>query len=47
MRADGTGPRFSKAGKKVLYRLADVEEWLAQRSFSTTAAAKRQMAREP
>jgi hypothetical protein len=41
MRAEGTGPRFSKARKKVLYRLGDVEEWLGERSFHSTAAAKR------
>jgi hypothetical protein len=47
MRADGTGSRFSKARKKVLYHLADVEEWLAQQSSFSTAAAKRETARDP
>jgi predicted DNA-binding transcriptional regulator AlpA len=40
MRADGNGPRFSKAGKRVLYRSSDVESWLAERSFASTAEAK-------
>ena len=40
MRNAGTGPRFSKAGKRVLYRLIDVEEWLAEHSFCSTAEAK-------
>ena len=41
MRNAGTGPRFSKAGKKILYRLHDVEAWLEERSFSSTAEARR------
>ena len=40
MRNAGSGPRFSKAGKRVLYRLIDVEEWLAEHSFCSTAEAK-------
>ena len=40
MRAEGNGPRFSKAGKRVLYRAADVEAWLAERSFVSTAEAR-------
>lgn len=27
-RMNGTGPRFVKEGRRVLYRLADVEAWL-------------------
>jgi hypothetical protein len=45
MRADGTGPRFAKAGRKVLYRWQDVEDWLAKRRFTSTAEAKRETAR--
>ena len=41
MRNSGTGPRFSKVAKTILYREADVEEWLAERSFGSTAEAKR------
>jgi excisionase family DNA binding protein len=40
MRNAGTGPRFSKVGKTILYREADVEAWLAERSFGSTAEAK-------
>jgi predicted DNA-binding transcriptional regulator AlpA len=40
MRNAGTGPRFSKVGKTVLYRECDVEEWLLERSFGSTAEAK-------
>ena len=40
MRNAGSGPRFAKTGKKILYRLQDVEAWLAERSFSSTAEAK-------
>ena len=40
MRQEGSGPRFSKLGKKILYRWADVEAWLADRSYSSTADAK-------
>lgn len=36
MRADGTGPRFTKISKKViLYALADVEAWVAKHSTTT------------
>ena len=41
MRNSGKGPRFAKAGKKILYRLQDVEDWLEERSFSSTAEARR------
>jgi hypothetical protein len=41
MRATGDGPRFSKAGKRILYRSSDVELWLRGRSFASTAEAKR------
>ena len=40
MRNVGSGPRFAKVGKRVLYRLSDVEEWLAKHSFCSTAEAK-------
>lgn len=41
MRSDGTGPRFAKAGAKILYNIADVETWLVERSFENTAESKR------
>lgn len=36
-RVEGTGPAYVKAGRKVLYRRQDVEEWLARsRRISTS-----------
>ena len=43
MRAEGSGPRFSKAGRRVLYRLEDVEEWLETNSFSSTVEARQHL----
>ena len=40
MRAEGSGPRFSKAGRRVLYRLEDVEGWLETNSFGSTVEAR-------
>ena len=40
MRQEGTGPPFMKVGKRVLYRPSDVEEWLRQNTFTSTAEAK-------
>ena len=37
MRADGTGPCFAKAGRRVLYATADVDAWLKERTFVSTA----------
>ena len=42
MRHEGTGPPFTKAGRKVLYRANHVEQWLANRSFVSTAEDRRQ-----
>ena len=36
-RWQGGGPRFIKLGNRCLYRRADVEEWLSDRSYSSTA----------
>lgn len=38
MRCFGGGPRFSKAGpRRVVYDKADLEEWLADRAYHSTA----------
>jgi hypothetical protein len=37
----GGGPRYAKAGRKVLYRRDWLDHWLEGRSFTSTAAAKR------
>ncbi len=40
-RVDGTGPRYFKVGPgkraKVVYRLADLDEWLKKHSFGSTS----------
>lgn len=41
MRCAATGPRFIKVGKKILYCQADVDAWLAERRYASTAEAKR------
>ena len=41
MRHQGTGPSFMKCGRRVLYTLETIDDWLQSRSFSSTAAAKR------
>ncbi len=33
----GTGPRYHKIGGRVVYRIADIEEWENTRIFSCTA----------
>ena len=38
-RVAGTGPRFVKAGRRVLYRRSDLEEWAASNTFSSTSEA--------
>jgi hypothetical protein len=41
MRVEGSGPRYLKAGRgtraRVLYRPADLDQWLESRSFSSTS----------
>ena len=36
-RWDGSGPPFVKIGKSVMYRVTDVEEWLAGRTRTSTS----------
>jgi excisionase family DNA binding protein len=36
-RVEGTGPTFVKAGRRVLYRLEDVERWLADGARHSTS----------
>jgi len=36
-RMSGNGPKFIRAGGKILYDLRDVEEWLENRKFSSTS----------
>lgn len=39
MRHKGTGPRFIKSGRKVLYRLSDLQAWLDQNTRTSTGGA--------
>ena len=39
-RVAGTGPKFVKAGHRVLYRCTDMEAWAAERTFASTAEAQ-------
>jgi len=37
MRVVGGGPRFRKHGRRVLYALADLEAWSAERTCASTS----------
>jgi len=39
-RQEGTGPDYVKAGKRVLYRLSAVEDWIERNTFTSTAKAR-------
>ncbi len=36
-RLDGTGPLFVKAGRRVIYRVVDLEQWAADRTYRSTS----------
>lgn len=36
-RSSGTGPRYHKAGKVVLYHIDDLREWMNARRFTSTS----------
>ena len=36
-RIQGCGPRYAKLGKRVVYRDADVDEWVASRLTNSTS----------
>lgn len=36
-RLDGSGPQFVKAGRRVLYRRADIEAWTDDRTYQSTS----------
>ena len=38
-RWSGTGPRFVKMGRRIFYRPEDIEDYTAERTFSSTAEA--------
>jgi excisionase family DNA binding protein len=39
MRLNGKGPIYCKLGRRVVYRLADVEDWLQSRTTRDTSDA--------
>jgi predicted DNA-binding transcriptional regulator AlpA len=39
LRVSGTGPRYVKLGRRVAYRQADIEAWIASRVVSSTSEA--------
>lgn len=41
MRQAGTGPKFRKVGRRIIYAEADVLDWLEAQTFSSTAEADR------
>ena len=36
-RVHGTGPRFTKAGRRVLYKTENLEAWMEARTFGSTS----------
>ena len=40
-RVAGSGPRFVKAGRRVLYRHADLETWTEANTFASTSEVDR------
>lgn len=39
-RVAGSGPRFARLGRRVVYRLADLEDWARRNTFTSTAEAE-------
>ncbi|MCK0172346.1 helix-turn-helix domain-containing protein [Aliiroseovarius sp. S1123] len=39
-RLEGGGPKFCKAGKRVLYAIPDLETWLKEHRHASTSEAK-------
>ena len=37
MRLDGTGPAYSKLGRRVVYRAEDLEDWVKANRFQSTS----------
>ncbi len=46
-RLSGSGPKFVKAGRRVLYRSSDLEAWLQAQTFQSTSEAEVSMAVAP
>jgi predicted DNA-binding transcriptional regulator AlpA len=41
LRCEGRGPRFIRVGSRIVYRLSDIEAWLASRTAASTSDADR------
>jgi hypothetical protein len=41
MRLTGLGPAYVKAGRRVLYRQADLEKWVVSQVRASTSEARR------
>jgi predicted DNA-binding transcriptional regulator AlpA len=39
MRLTGNGPRYTKAGRRVIYARRAIEEWLENRTYKSTSDA--------
>jgi predicted DNA-binding transcriptional regulator AlpA len=39
MRLNGTGPRYTKAGRRVIYSRQAIEDWLTARTYRSTLDA--------
>lgn len=40
LRTEGDGPRYLKAGRRVLYSESDIEKWLKERTFANASEAR-------
>ncbi len=37
MRVDGTGPVYTKLGRRVVYEESDIETWISENKFKSTS----------
>lgn len=44
LRCNGGGPKFIRAGRKILYRRADLVAWLEAKTFGSTSEYGREVA---
>jgi hypothetical protein len=43
-RCEGTGPKFCKVGRRVVYSVEDLAAWVASRKFSSTSESAAKVA---
>ena len=46
-RVAGTGPKFTKLGRRIVYRVSEIETWATERTFTSTAEADEARAAGP